>query len=90
MGHVFWDKSGGINYFGCDDPAVDADLDKAVLTGDNDLFVAAATKYAAAGCYLNFSYNKDWVVTQKWLTGVAESHNIGANELNFAKLGIKS
>ncbi|MEU4242435.1 ABC transporter substrate-binding protein [Actinoplanes sp. NPDC026619] len=88
-GHVFWDKSGGINYFACDDPSVDADLDKAVLTGDNALFVSAAEKYAASGCYLNFSYNKDWVVAQKWLTGVAESHNIGANELNFAKLGIK-
>ena len=57
-----------------------------------------ATRYAtgspapfpakASGCYLNFSYNLDWVVAQKWLTGVAESHNIGANELNFAKLGI--
>jgi peptide/nickel transport system substrate-binding protein len=37
---------------------------------------------------MNFSYNLDWVVAQKWLTGVAESHNIGANELDFSKLGI--
>ena len=48
----------------------------------------AGEKYSATGCYMNFSYNKDWVVAQKWLTGVAESHNIGANELNFSKLGI--
>jgi peptide/nickel transport system substrate-binding protein len=87
-GHVFWDKSGGINYFLCDDPQVDTDLNTAVLTGDNALFMKAAKQYAASGCYLNFSYNLDWVVAQKWLTGVAESHNIGANELNFAKLSI--
>ena len=87
-GHVFWDKSGGINYFGCDDPKVDAMLNKAVSTGDNGLFVKAAQRYSATGCYMNFSYNLDWVVAQKWLTGVAESHNIGANELDFSKLGI--
>ena len=87
-GHVFWDKSGGINYFLCDDPEVDSLLNQAVRTGDNDLYVKAGEKYSATGCYMNFSYNKDWVVAQKWLTGVAESHNIGANELNFSKLGI--
>ena len=87
-GHVFWDKTGGINYFLCDDPQVDALLNKAVETGDNALYVKAGEKYSATGCYMNFSYNKDWVVAQKWLTGVAESHNIGANELNFSKLGI--
>jgi peptide/nickel transport system substrate-binding protein len=87
-GHVFWDKTGGINYFLCDDPEVDSLLNRAVATGDNALYVKAGEKYSATGCYLNFSYNKDWVVSQKWLTGVAESHNIGANELNFSKLGI--
>jgi peptide/nickel transport system substrate-binding protein len=87
-GHVFWDKTGGINYFLCDDPNVDALLNKAVTTGDNPTYVKAGEMYSATGCYMNFSYNKDWVVAQKWLTGVAESHNIGANELNFSKLGI--
>jgi peptide/nickel transport system substrate-binding protein len=87
-GHVFWDSSGGINYFLCDNPQVDADLNQAVLTGDTALFVQAAQLYASSGCYLNFSYNKDWVVAQKWLTGVEAAHNIGANELNYAKLGI--
>ncbi len=33
-------------------------------------------------------YNKAWVVAQQWLTGVPESQNIGANELNFSLLGI--
>ena len=87
-GHVFWDKSGGINYFLCDDPQVNADLDTAVKTGDTTLFVKAAQQYSATGCYLNLSYNKDWVVAQKWLAGVAEAHNIGANELDFSLLSI--
>jgi peptide/nickel transport system substrate-binding protein len=87
-GHVFWDKTGGINYFLCDDPEVDALLNKGAETGDTALYVKAGEKYSATGCYMNFSYNKDWVVAQKWLTGVAESQNIGANELNFSLLGI--
>jgi peptide/nickel transport system substrate-binding protein len=87
-GHVFWDKTGGINYFLCDVPAVDKMLNAAVTTGDNSLFVKAGELYSANGCYLNFSYNKDWVVAQKWLTGVPQAQNIGANELDFSKLGI--
>jgi peptide/nickel transport system substrate-binding protein len=87
-GHVFWDKSGGINYFGCDVPAVDAKLDEALRTGEESLYGTAAQQYAETGCYYNLSYNKDWVVSQKWLTGVAAAHNIGANELDFSKLGI--
>ena len=87
-GHVFWDKSGGINYFLCDDPAVDADLNAALKSGDNALFVKAAQRYSATGCYLNLSYNKDWVVAQKWLAGVPESHNIGANELDYSLLSV--
>lgn len=87
-GHVFWDKSGGINYFGCDVPDVDRKLDQAAATGDEALYVAAAQEYAETGCYYNLSYNKDWVLAQKWLTGVPASHNIGANELDFSKLGI--
>lgn len=87
-GHVFWDKTGGIDYFGCDVPSTDADLNQAVATGDESLYAKAAQTYSANGCYMNLSYNKDWVVSQKWLTGVAAAHNIGANELDFSKLGI--
>ncbi|WP_456824551.1 ABC transporter substrate-binding protein [Cellulomonas sp. P5_E12] len=87
-GHVFWDASGGINYFGCQSEEVNALLDRAVVDGDTDLYTQAGDLYGKTGCYLNLSYNKDWVVAQSWLTGVAESHNIGANELNFAMLGI--
>ena len=87
-GHVFWDATGGINYFGCESKEVNTLLDQAVETGDDATYVKAGELYGQTGCYLNLSYNKDWVVAQKWLTGVAESHNIGANELDFSKLGI--
>lgn len=87
-GHVFWDASGGINYFGCQSKEVNALLDKAVQTGDTAGYVQAGELYGKTGCYLNLSHNKDWVVAQKWLGGVAESHNIGANELDFSLLTI--
>jgi peptide/nickel transport system substrate-binding protein len=87
-GHVFWDKSGGIDYFDCDDPAVDSMLNQAEKTGDTGLYVKAAETYSATGCYMNLAYNKDWVVTQKWVTNVPQAHNIGSFELNFNELGI--
>ncbi len=89
FGHVFWDKTGGINYFGCNDPATDNDLNQALVTGSNQLFAQAAETYSKTGCYLNLADNKDWVVAQKWLVGVPGAHNIGANELDFSKLSIK-
>ena len=57
-------------------------------SGDTALFVKAAQQYSASGCYLDLSYNKDWVVAQKWLTGVPQAHNIGANELDYSLLSI--
>ena len=88
-GHVFWDKSGGINYFLCDVPGGRQPAQQ----GRHDrrqraLRQGGPSCTRATGCYLNFSYNKDWVVAQKWLTGVPEAQNIGANELDFSKLGI--
>ena len=88
-GHVFWDKSGGINYFGCNDPATDLLLNQALKTGSTVTYAQAAQVYAKAGCYMNLSDNKDWVVAQKWLEGVPQAHNIGANELDFSLLTIK-
>ncbi|PJI93535.1 ABC transporter substrate-binding protein [Luteimicrobium subarcticum] len=87
-GHVFWDASGGINYFGCQSADVNKTLDDAVKTGDVDAYLAAGEAYGKTGCFLNLSYNRDWVLAQKWLTGVAEAQNIGANELDFSKLGV--
>lgn len=87
-GHVFWDKSGGINYFLCDSPAVDGMLDDAVKTGDIATYVKAGDAYGATGCYMTLAYNKDWVVAQKWLGNVENAHNIGSFELNFNQLTI--
>lgn len=87
-GHVFWDASGGINYFGCQSQEVNQLLDDALRTGDMATYTRAGDLYGQTGCFLNLSYNQDWVVAQEWLTGVAESQNIGANELNFSLLGI--
>lgn len=87
-GHVFWDASGGINYFGCQSTEVNDLLNQALGTGDTATYVKAGDLYGQTGCFLNLSYNKDWVVAQKWLTGVPESQNVGANELNFSLLGI--
>jgi peptide/nickel transport system substrate-binding protein len=87
-GHVFWDASGGINYFGCESKEVNDLLNQALGTGDMNTYVKAGDLYGQTGCFLNLSHNRNWVVAQKWLTGVAESQNIGANELNFSLLGI--
>jgi len=87
-GHVFWDASGGINYFGCQSPEVNDLLNQALGTGDMATYVKAGDLYGQTGCFLNLSHNRDWVVAQKWLTNVPESQNIGANELNFSLLGI--
>jgi peptide/nickel transport system substrate-binding protein len=87
-GHVFWDAAGGINYFGCQSPEVNTLLGDALRSGDMATYTKAGDLYGQTGCFLNLSYNKDWVVAQKWLTGVPESQNIGANELNFSLLGI--
>lgn len=87
-GHVFWDASGGINYFGCESREVNGLLDDGLRSGDMATYVKAGDLYGQTGCFLNLSYNQNWVVAQKWLTGVPESQNIGANELNFSLLGI--
>ena len=87
-GHVFWDASGGINYFGCESKEVNQLLTAGLASGDMATFTKAGDLYGQTGCFLNLSYNQNWVVAQKWLTGVPESQNIGANELNFSLLGI--
>jgi peptide/nickel transport system substrate-binding protein len=88
-GHVFWDASGGINYFGCQSTKVNSLLNSAVKNGNTAEYLEAGKLYGQTGCFLNLSYNRDWVVAKSWLTGVAASQNLGANELNFSLLGIK-
>ncbi|WP_099022441.1 ABC transporter substrate-binding protein [Mycolicibacterium palauense] len=89
-GHVFWDASGGINYFGCQSEEVNTLLDDGLRTGDMATYVKAGDLYGKTGCFFNLSYNQDWVLAQDWLTGVPESQNIGANELNFSLLGVST
>jgi len=88
-GHVFWDKTGGINYFLCDEPATNKALNQAVKKNDSALFAKAAQTYAATGCYLHLSDNLDWVVAQKWVSGIPQAQNISANELDFSKLSVQ-
>ncbi|ONH31856.1 ABC transporter substrate-binding protein [Pseudofrankia asymbiotica] len=87
-GHVFWDKSGGIDFLQCELPEVNELLDKAVATGDTNLYVQAAQTYSQNGCYLHLSNNNDWILAQKWITGIPQAHNIGAFEVDFSKIGI--
>jgi peptide/nickel transport system substrate-binding protein len=88
-GHVFWDKTGGINYFLCDEPATNKALNEAVKKNDSAMFVKAAQTYEATGCYLHLSDNLDWVVAQKWLGGIPDAQNVSANELDFSKLTVQ-
>jgi peptide/nickel transport system substrate-binding protein len=87
-GHVFWDKSGGIDFLQCDVPSVDDELNTAVKTGDAALYVKASQDYSANGCYLHIANNNDWILAKKWITGIAASHNLGAFETDFSLLGI--
>ena len=47
-GHVFWDKSGGIDLLQCNVPQVDDELNQAVRTGSNALYVQALEAAAIA------------------------------------------
>lgn len=87
-GHVFWDKSGGIDFLQCDSPSVDSQLNQAVKSGDSGQYVKAAQEYSALGCFMHLSNNNDWILAQKWITGVPGAHNLGAFEVDFSKLGI--
>lgn len=88
-GHVFWDKTGGIDLLQCDVPQVDAELKQAVQHNDTALYVKAAQQYSANGCFLHVATVRDWVLAQKWLTGIPQAHNLGAFEVYFNQLGIK-
>jgi peptide/nickel transport system substrate-binding protein len=88
-GHVFWDKSGGIDLLQCDVPQVDAELNKAVQSNDTALYVKAAQQYTANGCSLHVANLGDWVLASKWITGIPQAHNLGAFEVAFNLLGVK-
>jgi peptide/nickel transport system substrate-binding protein len=88
-GHVFWDKSGGIDLLQCDVPQVDSELNQAVQANNTALYVKAAEQFSANGCYLHVANIGDWVLAPKWLTGIPQAHNLGAFEVYFNELGTK-
>ncbi|MDT0318891.1 ABC transporter substrate-binding protein [Streptomyces millisiae] len=75
-GHVFWDQDGGLNHLQCSDQATSDLLAEALRTGDTDTYAAAGRAITEAACTPAWSYVNDFVVTQPWLGGVAESHSI--------------
>jgi peptide/nickel transport system substrate-binding protein len=75
-GHVFWDKSGGLNHLQCADDQATALLDEAVRSGEQATYVAAAAKINEAYCTPTFAYVNDFVVAQPWLGQVEQSHSM--------------
>jgi|SRR4051794_471435 len=88
-GHVFWDLTGGLNYLQCGDDRVATTLTDALRTGDPAAYLQAGQLEEATGCYTNLAYVNDAVVTQPWLTGVAEAHDVATPyTLQFDRLGV--
>ena len=87
-GHVFWDLTGGLNYLQCGDDQVTATLGDALRTNDPATYLEAGRLEEATGCYTNLAYVNDAVVTQPWLTGVEEAHDVATPyTLQFDRLG---
>jgi peptide/nickel transport system substrate-binding protein len=76
--HILYAQDGGLNYLGCSDPAVTKLLPGALETGDVATFGKIGELATATGCWANIAYLKDFMVTQTWLKGVEESHDIAA------------
>ncbi len=85
--HILFAADGGLNYLGCSDPKIDSLLPKALATGDAATYATIGEAATGTGCWTNVAYRKDFMVTQTWLKGVAESHDIAAPmNLHFAGL----
>jgi peptide/nickel transport system substrate-binding protein len=76
--HILYAPDGGLNYLGCSDPAITELLPGALQTGDPATYARIGELASATGCWTNLAYRKDFMVTQTWLKGVAESHDIAA------------
>lgn len=87
--HILYAPDGGLNYLHCSDPAIDSELPKAVQTGDVATYATIGEQASATGCWTNIVYRKDFMVTQKWLKGVPEAHDISAPmSLHIADLSV--
>jgi peptide/nickel transport system substrate-binding protein len=76
--HILYAPDGGLNYLGCSDPQITALLPGALQTGDDATYAQIGALASATGCWTNIAYRQDFMVTQKWLKGVEESHDIAA------------
>jgi peptide/nickel transport system substrate-binding protein len=76
--HILYGPDGGLNYLGCSDPSITAALPGALQSGDAAAFATIGEMASATGCWTNVAYRKDFMVTQKWLKGVEQSHDISA------------
>ncbi|MDT4932927.1 MAG: peptide/nickel transport system substrate-binding protein [Pseudonocardiales bacterium] len=86
--HILYDKDGGLNYLHCSSPSVSDLLPGVLKTGDETTYTKIGDAAMATGCWLNVAYRNDFMVTQKWLTGVEQSHNVAApTTLIFSGLG---
>lgn len=85
--HILYAPDGGLNYLGCSDPQITAMLPQALQTGDPATYAKIGALASATGCWTNVAYRKDFMVTQTWLKGVEEAHDVSAPmSLRIAKL----
>lgn len=76
--HITWAPDGGANLLQCSDPTITAQLPKALASGSAEEFSTLGTEAVETGCWTNVTQLNDFMVAQKWLKGVAESHDIAA------------
>jgi peptide/nickel transport system substrate-binding protein len=92
--HIIYDKDGGLNYLGCNDPALTSAIQAASATSstvDPAVWGKIGEQAVATGCWMNTAYEQDYMVAPKWLTGVEQAHVVTApTSLLLAKLGVGS
>ncbi len=88
-GHISWDASGGLNFFGCSAPPVTDALAKGLPDGSEQAFSQAGLEAVKTGCWLNVADVNDFMVAQPWLKGVEQAHVVtDPNTLRLAALSV--
>jgi peptide/nickel transport system substrate-binding protein len=88
-GHISWDASGGLNFFGCSAPPVTDALAKGLPDGSDQAFSQAGLEAVKTGCWLNVADVNDFMVAQPWLKGVEQAHVVtDPNTLRLAALSV--
>lgn len=86
---LYWTSTAGLNVFKCEIEDADELTAEGAATGDDAVWTELGEAADASGCYTNIAYLNDLMVSQDWLTGVEEAHDITAPAyLDFTKLGI--